>query len=349
MKILKMTLVLILTMASHAWPQSGKPKTIEQLAIYTGSDREQILLDGAKAEGKVVWYTSLSGGSYEAIVDAFRKKYPDIELEVYRAGSTELSQKILGEAQANRNIADAIESTPPILMLLREKGLIKAYTTPVFKKYPEEAKAKANGDQVFWVTNREAFIGFAYNTKLIPPNAVPKSFNDLLRPELKGKMAFSIESTGDRVIGTMLKFKGKEYVDKFKAQGLKLFKLSGSALRDVIISGEMASSPAIFQDHALVKIEQGAPLAWVPMDVVPTNAGGTSLFSKAPHPHAALLLIDFIIGPEGQDIFEKFKYGVAWKEYPFKRYYPEREMSSGQYQRALRDWHKIVRSLGRQQ
>jgi iron(III) transport system substrate-binding protein len=348
MKILNLIMVMILSMVSDSWAQSGKPKTIEQLAAYTGPDREQILLEGAKAEGKVVWYTSLSGGSYETIVSSFRKKYPDVELEVYRAGSTDLSQKILGEAQANRSIADAIESTPPILTLLREKGLIKPYTTPMLKKYPEDARIKANGDQVFWVTAREAFIGFGYNTKLIPPNAVPKNFDDLLRPELKGKMAFSIESTGDRVVGTMLKFKGKEYVNKFKAQGLKLFKLSGSALRDLVISGEMASSPAIFQDHALVKIEQGAPLGWVPMEVVPTNAGGAALFTKAPHPHAALLLIDFIIGPEGQDIFEKFKYGVAWKDYPFKRYYPEREMSSTQYQRALNDWHKIVRSLGRQ-
>jgi iron(III) transport system substrate-binding protein len=348
MKALNLILVMILTMVSYSWAQSGKPKTIEQLAAYAEPDREQILLEGAKAEGKVVWYTSLSGGSYETIVSSFRKKYPDVELEVYRAGSTDLSQKILGEAQANRHIADAIESTPPILMLLREKGLIKSYTTPILKKYPEDARVKADGDQVFWVTDREAFIGFGYNTKLIPANAVPKNFDDLLKPELKGKMAFSIESTGDRVIGTMLKFKGKEYVDKFRAQGLKLFKLSGAALRDIIISGEMASSPAIFQDHALVKIEQGAPLGWVPMEVVPTNAGGAALFAKAPHPHAALLLIDFIIGSEGQEILEKFKYGVAWKDYPFKRYYPERELSSAQYQRALNDWHKIVRSLGRQ-
>jgi iron(III) transport system substrate-binding protein len=348
MKILNVTMVMILTLVSYAWAQSGKPKTIEQLAAYTGPDREQILLEGAKAEGKVVWYTSLSGGSYEMIVDAFRKKYSDIEIEVYRAGSTDLSQKVLAEAQANRNIADAIESTPPILTLLREKRLIKAYTTPMLKKYPEGARIKADGDQVFWVTDREAFIGFGYNTKLIPPNAVPKNFDDLLRPELKGKMAFSIESTGDQVIGTMLKFKGKEYVNKFRSQGVKLFKLSGSALRDLIISGEMASSPTIFQDHVLVKIEQGAPIGWVPMDVVPTNAGGSALFAKAPHPHAALILIDFIIGSEGQGILEKFKYGVAWKDYPFKRYYAERNMSSAQYQTALKDWHKIVRTLGRQ-
>jgi iron(III) transport system substrate-binding protein len=335
-------------MASYASAQSGKPKTIEQLAAYTGPDREQLLLEGARAEGKVVWYTSLSGGSYETIVDTFRKKHPGIEIEVYRAGSTDLSQKILAEAQANRNIADAIESTPPILMLLREKKVIKPYTTPMLKKYPEGARTKANGDQVFWVTDREAFIGFGYNTKLIPPNVVPKNFDDLLRPELKGKMAFSIESTGDQVVGAMLKFKGKEYVDKFKSQGVKLFKLSGSALRDLIISGEMAASPTIFQDHVLVKMEQGAPIAWVPMEVVPTNAGGSALFAKAPHPHAALLLIDFIIGPEGQGILEKFKYGVAWKDYPFKRHYSERNMSSAQYQTALKDWHKIVRTLGRQ-
>ena len=97
----------------------------------------------------------------------------------------------------------------------------------------------------------------------------------------------------------------------------------------------------------LVKKAEGAPIEWVPMDAVPTNAGGSAMLAKAPHPHAALLMIDFIIGAEGQETLEKFKYGVAWKDYPFKREYPERGMSSREYNNVLKKWNKLVRSITR--
>jgi iron(III) transport system substrate-binding protein len=145
----------------------------------------------------------------------------------------------------------------------------------------------------------------------------------------------------------MLKYKGREYVNKLKAQEIKLFKLSGSAMRDLVITGEIAGSPGIFRNQALVKMEQGAPLNWVPMDVVISNAGGAVLMSKAPHPHAALLLIDFIIGAEGQAVFEKNKYGVAWKDYPFKREFPERDMSTMEYIREEKEWNRLLREIGR--
>lgn len=232
-------------------------------------------------------------------------------------------------------------------MLLRDKAILKPYTSPELAKYPEDARIKADGDNVYWVTDRESFIGLGYNTKMIAESDVPKNYQDLLSPALKGKLAMTINSTGDRVIGTMVKYKGKEFVQKLKSQDIKLFKVSGSAMRDLIIAGEVAASPTIFRNHALVKIEKGAPLGWVPMDVVPTNAGGSGLIAKAPHPHAALLLIDFIIGPEGQSILEKFKYGVAWKDYPFKREYPERSMSTMEYQKTLKGWNKLLRSIGR--
>ena len=84
---------------------------MDELAAYTGPDRHQILLDGAKAEGKIVWYTSLSG-VYRELVDAFKRKYPDIAIDVYRGGSNDLTPRIINEAQAGRPVADALESTP---------------------------------------------------------------------------------------------------------------------------------------------------------------------------------------------------------------------------------------------
>ena len=84
----------------------------------------------------------------------------------------------------------------------------------------------------------------------------------------------------------------------------------------------------------------------MPMDEVVTNAGGSALFSQAPHPHAALLLINFVLN-EGQEILQRFHYGMAWKDYPFKRVYPERGMTVKENNQALKKWDKLLRAVGR--
>jgi iron(III) transport system substrate-binding protein len=225
MKIFGVALLMLVTTSSFSWGQTKKPRTLDELAAYTGPDRHQILLDGAKAEGKVVWYTSLSG-VYRELVDAFKRKYPDVAVEVYRAGSTDLGPRLLNEAQAGRYVADALESTPGLLMLLRERGLLKAYTSPELARYPDEAKTKADEARIYWVTDREAYLGFGYTTRQLAPAEIPKNFQDLLRPELKGKLAVTTESSTSRVVGTLIKYRGEEFVKRLRAQEIRLFKAS---------------------------------------------------------------------------------------------------------------------------
>jgi iron(III) transport system substrate-binding protein len=347
MKIFSVIAAVTLMVSSVAWGQTSPAKTLDVLAAYKGADREKILLEGAKAEGKIVWYTSLAGASYQAIVEAFERKYPQVKMEVYRAGSKDLAPKIFGEAQSGRQLADAIESTPGILMLLRDKNILQPYSSPELERYPESAMIKTDGDKIFWVNDRESFIGFGYNTKLVAESDVPKTYADLLKPMWKGKLAMQLNSTGDRVVGTMLKQNGPEYIKKFQNHSVKLVKVSGAALRDLIIAGEVTGSPTIFRNHVLVKVDAGAPVKWVPMEVVPTNAGGAALINNAPHPHAALLFIDFLIGSEGQETLQKFHYGAAWKDYPFKRVYPEAGMTTMEYQKAEKKWNKLLRVAGR--
>jgi iron(III) transport system substrate-binding protein len=344
MKILSFAVLIIATMSSFSWGQAKKPRTLDELVAYTGPDRHQVLLDGAKAEGKIVWYTSLSG-VYRELVDAFKRKYPDISIDVYRGGSTDLGPRLMNEAQAGRHVADALESTPGLLMLLRERGLLKAYTSPELARYPDDAKTKADAARIFWVTDREAYLGFGYNTRLIAAGEVPKSFQDLLKPELKGKLAVTTESSTSRVIGSMIKVKGEEFVKRLRAQEIRLFKASSAGFLDLIAAGEVAGSFVVFQNQVTVKKEKKAPVDWVPLDVVPANAGGSAIVANAPHPHAALLFTDFVIGAEGQKLMEQFRYGVAWKDYPFKREYPERGMTSADYEVAEDKWLQLTRSI----
>jgi iron(III) transport system substrate-binding protein len=327
--------------------QPRKPTTIAELVTYRGPDREQLLYAGAKTEGKITWYTSLAGDSYKEIVKAFEAKYPGVKVESFRAPGAELVVRMEEEAKARRNIADTIETTEGSLMFLRDGKLLRPYDSPHLDKYPEDGKERAEKGLVYWALARESYVGFTYNKTLIPKEAVPKNFDGLLHPQLKGKMGISIGQTSDKVIGAMIKAKGDEFVKKLKTQEIKLYSIEAPALVHTIAAGEIVGSPAIFQTHTLLAASKGAPVEWVPMDLVPTNVGSAAIAVNPPHPYGALLMADFLLSPDGQGILEKFYYGSAAKNQPFKKWRPERGLTTDQYEKELLRWEKLLNSITR--
>ena len=326
--------------------QSTKPSTLAELAVYNGTDREQLLVAGARKEGKVVWYTALAGGSYKDLARAFETKY-GVQVEAYRGASRDLIAKVLAETQAKKYLMDVAESSPPLLMLMRAMKRLTPFNVPHLTKFAAEAKEEAAKGTYYWATDRESYIGFAYNKDKLAPSAVPKNYDGLLNPALKGRMAFVTTDTGSRTVGAMLRTKGEEYLKKLRSQDLTMHSVSAQALNDMIISGEVEASPTIFRNHALVAAAKGAPVAWVPMEIVPASAGSAGLSAQAPHPHAAVLFIDFLFSPDGQKILENYDYGSAVKEYGFKRWYIEKGMSIEQLEREGDRWEKWLRDLGR--
>jgi iron(III) transport system substrate-binding protein len=200
---------------------------------------------------------------------------------------------------------------------------------------------------VYWAIDRESHIGLAYNKNSIPANLVPKNYDGLLRPELKGKIGFAGSDTGVTVVGAMLKFKGEEYFKKLNEQNPAVHNVSGRALLDMVISGEVGVSPTTFRNHAEVSLKANAPIEWLPMEIVPSNSGSTAVSANAPHPHAALLLADFILGPGGQKVLEQYEYGSPIKDYGFKRWYPEQGLTTEQYEKLDELWNKKLRELTR--
>jgi len=347
MKLLTSALVLTLSLLSTAWAQTGKPMSIAQLAAYNKPDREKVLYAGAKAEGKITWYTSLAGDSYKKLAAAFEARYPGVAVETYRATRQDLSARITAETQAQRYIVDTIESTIPLLKLLKESQLLVPYTFPTQAKFPDHVKEKAPKGLVFWAIDRESHIGLAYNKNMIPAALAPKNYEGLLRPDLKDKIAFAGSDTGVTVTGALLKFKGEEFVKKLKTLNPAVHNVSGRALLDMVISGEVGVSPSTFRNHVEVSLKVGAPIEWIPMDVVPSNSGSTAVSVKAPHPHAALLMADFILGPGGQKVLEEYEYGSPIKDYGFKRWYPEQGLSAEQIDKLEERWRNTLRDLTR--
>lgn len=346
MKTLIIAILVSAVLSGSAWCQTAAPKTISDLAKYTGADRERLLFEGAKKEGKVVWYTSLT--IYKEISKVFESKYPGVTIEPYRAASTTLATKILSESQVKRYIADAIETTPGALMLLRDNKLLLPYANAYLSDYPEGAKEKAPGGLVFTTVDRESYAGIGYNKNVIRDSDVPKNFDGLLKPSLKGKIGISGEEMGARVIGAMLKVKGEGFVKKLAAQDIKVYGLPALGLNELIVSGEVPLTFTAVDSNIRVAAMRGAPVAWVPPELVPTNAGSAAVYAYTPHPHAALLFIDFLISPDGQKIFgEKFGYGNPGKEYGFKKWYPEQGLTTYDYAEAIERWSKILSQISR--
>lgn len=346
MKLLMCAFLAALVLDGVAQAQTNKV-SMEQLAAYNKPDREKVLYAGAKTEGKITWYTSLAGESYKQLYAAFEAKYPGVQVESYRATRQEMSARILAEAQAKRYIVDTIETTIPLLKLLKDNNMLVPYYFPTQAKYPDNVKEKSPKGLVFWAIDRESHIGLSYNKNSVPSKLAPRNYEGLLRPELKDKIAFAGSDTGVTVVGAMIKFKGEEYVKKLKALGPAVHNVSGRALLDMVISGEVGVSPSTFRNHVEVSLKVGAPIEWIPMDVVPANSGSTAVSMNAPHPHAALLLADFILGPGGQKVLEQFEYGNPTKDYGFKRWYPEQGLSAEQIDKLEEKWRNTLRDLTR--
>src|ERR1044071_9029051 len=187
--LLVAALLLVSSVSAKAAAQSAKPMTPTDLAKYSGADRARIFYDGAKKEGKFLWYTSLIAN--KEIVKIFEARDPGVSVETYRASGTQLATRVLAEAQSKRYLGDMIETSPPGLMLLRDSQLLLPYTSPHLSEYPDAAKQKAPRGLVFWTTDRESYIGVGYNKNALPSADIPRSFDDLLKPALKGKMSIS--------------------------------------------------------------------------------------------------------------------------------------------------------------
>jgi len=338
---LSLSLVILVTSAAFA-----QTKSVVDLGSYRGADREEMLKAGAKKEGKMVWYTSLT--AHRDIANIFEGKYPGIKVETYRAGPNDLNRRLLSEAQSKRNIADLIETTPSTLMMMRENKLLTPYYSPHLTHFPDDAKEEADKTRVFWTTDRESIVGLGYNRNLIRAADVPKNFTELAKPENKGKVAVSGDTTGVRFVGAMIKAKGEEYVKQLHPLDIKMHMISGGAMHELMAAGEMPMSISIFRNHVLAAKPKGAPTEWMPLDLNPTNAGGVALPSGSNSPYAALLFIDFLLSPEGQKIFEeKFRFATSTKNYGFKRWYPEKGMTLEQYEKAEDRWKKLLRDLVR--
>jgi iron(III) transport system substrate-binding protein len=329
-------------------PAAARPETLEELAAYRGADRLQILEEGAQAEGQLTWVSELAGGVIDALDAAFEAKYPFITVDSSRADGVEFAPRMAEEAQAGRHTVDVFEMSSDTMLILDELDIRLPYWTPALETYPESSLVAAGDDLILSALDRWSFTGFGYNTTLLDPEAVPATYADLLDPALTGNLAFEGDgSTGAQVFVLMIATEGEDFPQQLAAQNYTIQQVSGRGLLDLIIAGEVVASPTIFRNHVLTSADEGAPVAWVPLEPVNTNAGGSAVHRNAPHPHAALLWTEFILGPEGQSVIADFHYGnpATPDEYDWEIVYPGAGLTAEEYDAQIREMDALMRQL----
>jgi iron(III) transport system substrate-binding protein len=301
----------LIGLAALIWAGAALAQSPQDILLYAGPDREQKLIEGARKEGQVVIYAALiQNQAMRPIADGFGKKYPFVKLTSWRADSEDIVQKAAAEVRANNVVADVIEGTGT-----GEEAVAANIVQPYYAPAVAGFAAQHRNAPGLWAPTRLSYYGIAYNTKMLPPDQVPKSYDDLLDPRLKGRMAWRIgSSTGTPLFLTNLRLawgeaKAMAYFDKLKDQKIVNFG-AGSArtLVDRVIAGEYAIALNIFAHHPLISKGKGAPVNSLLMDPVASTASTMSVVKGLHHPYAAMLLTDYILSKEGQGILARAEY-----------------------------------------
>jgi iron(III) transport system substrate-binding protein len=269
--------------------------TVAEIALYRGADRQTFLERGAREEKEFSWYTSLSTRESQQILVAFEKRYPFITTKLTRMTSERVVERFSTEFRANRLVADSIDVGDFELELLRRKGMLQAYYSPSAARF-DERLIQPEG---YWVATRFAFIVLGYNTRLVKRSEAPRRYEDLLDAKWKGKIA--IERNYTEWFMALMQYwgedKGKVFFQKLGQQGLRI-RTGQTLMAQLITAGE--DPLATITNHSIESLRhQEAPVEWVSLEPVIGKTPASALSKNAPHPHAAMLFLDFFLSKEG--------------------------------------------------
>lgn len=255
------------------------------------------LVEDAKKEGKVVVYVSSNASDAKALKGAFEKKYPFINMEFFSSGKDALLSKYLLEARTGTYLADVYQSSVFPIMNLLEKGLLARYYSPEGDAYIEALRDKDG----YWNATYLNAITMAYNTRLIKPEEVPTSYQELLSPKWKGKMGFVLSHTEwyFAMLQMMGEEKGRKYMEGLSKQDIQS-RIGSSLMNQLMMAGEFPLLISQYPTGVEELKKTGAPIDWVPLDPWFVYPIGIAVTAKNSHPAAGRLYVDFILSGEGQ-------------------------------------------------
>jgi iron(III) transport system substrate-binding protein len=298
--VLSVALAVLALWAPGAYAGARAP--VKVLDFMTGADVAK-----AEQEGEVVYYGHDSESGISTLLDAFKKDFPKIKTGYVRLQTGALYAKLTSERSANRFLADVVqfsELAPAID--LQKKGGYEQYVSPEMAAYkPEYQSAPAGSFAWAGVT----FAGISYNKSRVKADQVPKVWKDILNPAFKDNISVKLASSGSQHVNWYMlrKLYGNDFWKEFAKQKPRGFD-SRAQLFDRLSKGDDAvCGMAEYAGYILVK-EKGADIELVePPDGLTATPIVLGIPTKAPHPEAAKLFIDWALSARGQAVYQNAK------------------------------------------
>jgi iron(III) transport system substrate-binding protein len=273
-------------------------EVVKKVAGLSAAERKTYLEEGAKKEGQVVFYTSLSLTDYPKILPHFEKRYPFIKTNTYRSTPSGVFTRVDTEARAGRFAADVVGSAPVEMWQLKQRKLSTSYLSPERKGLPSTSYDTEGYWQGFEVTP----LVLAFNPKQVPGGEAPRGYQDLLSPKWKGKMSLGTEEYTwfNIMLESLGKQKGLEYMQALAKQDLHMPGSSSVMRVQLMLAGESAVAIAARGRRVTEYKQQGAPIDYRILDPYAGEPNFVALTQRAQHPYSALLFIDWFLSEEGQ-------------------------------------------------
>jgi iron(III) transport system substrate-binding protein len=290
--------------ATKETSMSASKLTIQELAQLRGDERKQTLLRGAQREGALTFYTSTAPEDIQSLLMAFEMRFPFIRTEMVRDKGVVIRERVMREARNGGSAADVVELNDLNLGKLKARGLLCPYHSPEADVYPTELHERDG----FWVAEQKNFLVLAWNPRLAGEAVVPRSYEGLLDPRLKGKI--TIEAHDSSWMAALIEHWGEtKAIPFFSAFGHQVgnMRAGHQIIAEQIAAGSVILSPHIHSNNSEWLKRRGLPIEWRPLEPVEVEFVGATLPLGARHPHAALLLIDYILSQEGQKIYRQWK------------------------------------------
>ena len=273
---------------------------------------DQALLEAAKEEGMLLYYTvNLEENERELLAEF--KEATGVDFEVIRLNGSRMYERVITEYGGGQLQADLVSLSDFVLMQdLIDKGVLAAHRVPGWDEIPDDLKQP---EALYYVQNRYA-KAFGYNTAVLSEEQAPKSWMDLLDPELKGLIGIQQASSGGIGWTTILMQRqiiSDDYWEKLAANEPRLYTGLTQASEDVA-RGELAVSEML-PIQGVRLMESGAPMALTfPEEGIPASAVLVGVTSVAEHPNAAKLYLNWVLSKHGGEAITRIFFD--WATHP---------------------------------
>ncbi|MEA2472382.1 MAG: iron(III) transport system substrate-binding protein [Thermoleophilaceae bacterium] len=264
--------------------------------------REAKLRELARSEGsKLVLYTSLIDQSARPLVQAFEKRY-GIKVSLFRSESEPIAQRLSQEVKAGRRGTDVVETSGQDMVALNRLAAFVPYRPAALANLVPGAEQKG------WTADRFNKFVVGWNTDLVKKGRQPRSVEDLAQPRWHGKVA--LEKSDADWYKTLHDYWVSPAGGKTAAEADRLFAgiarnarvaPSHAVMTELLGAGEFSVAATSYLHQLRDSVDKGAPVAYRPIaEPVLSRPNGVALLNSAEHPAAAVLFVEWLLGPDGQ-------------------------------------------------